>query len=162
MPVPRDPALKPYRLAVYIAFGLVCAFLFTQLLRSVIGDLYGPRPVKEPQPTPSATACLEDVERLYAQLSARAVQPAPMGLESNELSREWDTWSRRWEAELDRTGQRCQQAPASEPLRRALSDALDGIEELRRRLSRSGEDASEDARQVKESLAEARRQLQLK
>ena len=36
------------------------------------------------------------------------------------------------------------------------------IEDLRRRLSRSGEDASEDARRVKDSLADARRQLGLK
>lgn len=158
--MPRDPALKPYRVAVYVAYGLFCTVLFLQLLRSVIGDLYGRRAVGETQASP--TACLEDVERLYAQLSARAVQPAPGGLESSDLSREWDSWSRRWEDELERVGQRCQLDTSKEPARRALSEALDGIEEMRRRLSRSGEDASEDARQVKESLAEARRLLQLK
>ena len=158
--MPRDPALKPYRVAVYLAYGLFCGLMFFVLLRSVIGDLYGRRTVTEKQASP--TACLEDVERLYSELSARAVQPAPGGLETNQLSREWDSWSRRWEGELDRVGQRCQLETSREPARRALSDALDGIEELRRRLSRSGEDASEDARQVKQSLAEARRQLQLK
>ena len=160
MPVPRDPALRPYRFAVYGVYALCCGFLFVQLLRSVIGDLYGRPAVSEAQASP--TACLEDVERLYAQLSARAVQPAPFGLESSELSREWDAWSRRWEDELGRVGVRCQLETSAEPARRALSDALDAIEELRRRLSRSGEDASEDARQVKESLAQARRLLQLK
>ncbi len=158
--MPRDPALRPYRYAVYAAYALCCGFLFVQLLRSVMGDLYGRRPVSEAQASP--TACLEDVERLYAELSARAVQPAPFGLESNELSREWDVWSRRWEEELERVGQRCRLQQSSEPARRALADALDGIEEMRRRLSRSGEDAAEDARQVKQSLAEARRQLKLK
>lgn len=157
--MPRDPALRPYRFAVYAAYALCCGFLFVQLLRSVTGDLYGRRPVSEAEASP--TACLDDVERLYAQLSARAVQPAPFGLESNDLSREWDAWSRRWEDELDRVGELCR-LQSSEPARRALAEALDGIEEIRRRLSRSGEEAAQDARQVKEALAEARRQLQLK
>jgi hypothetical protein len=160
VPVPRDPAFKPYRIAVYCAYGVVCSVLFVQLLRSVMGDLYGRRAEAGAQATP--TACLEDVERLYAELSARAVQPAPGGLESNELSREWDTWSRRWEDEVDRVSERCQLSSAADPARRALADALEGIEELRRRLSRSGEDAAEDARSVKESLALARKQLGLK
>ena len=160
MRVPRDPQLRPYRLAVYGVYGLFCGFVVFQMTRSVIGDLYGRRPPSEPQA--SATACLEDVERLYSELSARATQPAPGGLEANRLSGEWDTWSRRWEAEVDRVSEGCQLDSSGEPARRALSDALSGIEGLRRRLSRSGEEASEDARSVKESLAEARRQLQLK
>lgn len=158
--MPRDPALKPYRIAVYLAYGLTCAFIFFVLLRSVIGDLYGRRTVTAQQASP--TSCLEDVERLYAELSARAVQPAPGGLETDQLSREWDSWSRRWEGEVDRVSQRCQLDAPAGPAGRALGTALDGIEELRRRLSRSGEDASADARQVKESLAEARRQLGMK
>lgn len=156
----RDPELRPYRLAVYFAYGLACGFVFVQLTRSVIGDLYGRRSVSETQASP--TACLEDVERLYEELSARAVQPAPGGLESNQLSSEWDAWSRRWEDQIDRVSQGCQLDSSRDPARRALSDALEGIEGLRRRLTRSGEDASADARQVKESLAEARRQLHLK
>ena len=158
--MPRDPALKPYRIAVYCAYGLACALLFFQLLRSVVGDLYGRRPVSAAQV--SATACLDDVERLYAQLSARAVQPAPYSLESNQLSREWDSWTRRWEDEVETVSERCRLESPQSPAHQALSDALGGIEQLRRRLSRSGEDASEDARLVKESLAEARRQLGMK
>ena len=145
---------------MYLLYGLFCGFIFFVMLRSVIGDLYGRRTVAEKQASP--TSCLEDVERLYSELSARAVQPAPGGLESNQLSREWDSWSRRWESEVDRVSQRCQLNAPDGAAGRALSVALDGIEEMRRRLSRSGEDASADARQVKESLAEARRQLGLK
>jgi hypothetical protein len=158
--VPRDPALKPYRVAVYVAYGLTCSFIFFVLLRSVIGDLYGRPAVTVQQASP--TACLEDVERLYSELSARAVQPAPGGIEAGNLSREWDSWSRRWEREIDTVSLRCHLDSPDSAAARALADALDGIEELRRRLSRSGEDASEDARQVKESLAEARKQLGLK
>jgi hypothetical protein len=158
--VPRDPALKPYRIGVYAAYGIVCGVLFFQLLRSVMGDLYGRKVANVPQL--SATACLEDVQRLYDQLAARAVQPAPGGLESEGLAREWDQWSRRWEDEVESVNRRCGLDSASDAARRSLSDALEGIEDLRRRLSRSGEDASEDARRVKDSLADARKQLGLK
>jgi hypothetical protein len=131
-----------------------------QLLRSVMGDLYGRRAAEAAQQTP--TACLEEMERLYGELSARAVQPAPRGLESGALAREWDSWSRRWEADIDRVSTQCKLDESNDPSSVALSDALDGIEELRRRLSRSGEESSEEARQVKESLAQARKLLGLK
>jgi hypothetical protein len=155
--VPLDPALKPYRIALYCLYGAVCLFLVAQLLRSVIGDLYGRRSPQPPLQTP--TACLEDVERLYAQISSRAVQPAPGGLEGGALAREWDAWSRRWEDELDRVSERCRLGSGGEPGSRALADALDGIEEIRRRLSRSGADAAEEARKVKDALAQARREM---
>jgi hypothetical protein len=73
--VPRDPALKPYRIAMYAIYGAICAVLFFQLVRSVVGDLYGRPRDAGVQETP--TDCLDDVERLYGQISARALQPAP-------------------------------------------------------------------------------------
>jgi hypothetical protein len=155
----REEALRPYRISVYVAYGLVCALLFLQLVRSVTADLYGKRADNSAPQSP--IACLEEVERLYAELSARALQPAPLGLESDALAREWDAWSRRWEDDLERVGDQCR-LDSSEPGMRALAEALEGIEELRRRLSRSGEDAAAEARRVKESLAEARRQLKIK
>ncbi|HXN55374.1 MAG TPA: hypothetical protein VN874_03830, partial [Myxococcales bacterium] len=80
----HPPELLPYRLAVYGAFGLVCALLFFAILRSVVGDLYGRDPSAGTPPSPMA--CLEDLDRLYAQVSARAVQPAPGGLEAPLLA----------------------------------------------------------------------------
>jgi len=155
--VPRDPALKPYRIAMYCLFGAVCAFLFFQLIRSVVSDLYGRRPAVAAEE--NAAACLEDVERLYGQISARAVQPAPGGLEGGALAREWDAWVRRWEEEVDLVSTRCRLGSGDDNALRALADALDGIEELRRRLSRSGADAAEEARRVKDALTQARREL---
>ena len=134
--------------------------LFVQLLRSVASDIYGHPPPALPQA--SATACLEDVDRLYAQLSARAVQPAPGGLEGGSLAREWDLWTRRWEDEVARVSARCKLDEGGDPALRQLAAAVDGLEELRRDLSRSGESASAEARQVKDSLAQARKLLGLK
>ncbi len=158
--MPRDPALKPYRIALYCVYGAACAVLFLQLVRSVVGDLYGRRRDAVVQQSP--TACLEDVERLYGQLSARAMQPAPGGLEGGALAREWDAWSRRWQDEVDRVSERCGSGSVNEPGSRALADALDGIEELRRRLERSGADASEEARRVKDALTQARNELKVR
>jgi hypothetical protein len=158
--VARDPALRPYRIFVYGVYGLVCLFLFVQLLRSVVGDLYGHHPGDVPQESP--TTCLEEMERLYGELSARAVQPAPRGLESGALSREWDAWSRRWEEDIEGLSRRCRLEDAADPASASLADALEGIEDIRRRLERTGEDAAGDARRVKEAFATARKQLGMK
>jgi hypothetical protein len=157
---PRDPALRPYRVAVYVAYGLVCTVLFFQLIRSVTGDLYGSRRAPPPG-RESPTACLDDIHRLYNQLSARAVQPAPRGLESDQLAREWDAWSRRWESDVAQVTARCDFS-SPDPAMQKLADALEGVEELRRRLTRSGEDAAEEARRVKEALESARALLKVK
>ena len=158
--MPRDPALKPYRVFVYSVYGLICFVLFGQLLRSVMGDLYGARAAKSAQQ--SEPACLEDLQRLYDQLSARATQPAPKSLENGQLAREWDTWSRRWEDEVATVSSRCRlEAPAT-AASRSMAEALEGIEELRRRIARSGEETSEEARQVKEALDAAKSQLKLR
>jgi hypothetical protein len=102
------------------------------------------------------------VDRLYAQLSARAVQPAPGGLEGGALGREWDLWTRRWEEEVARVSARCKLEGDPDPARRQLAAAVEGLEELRRDLSRSGASASAEARQVKDALAQARKLLGLK
>ena len=151
--MPRDPALKPFRIAVYCIYGAFCAVLFFQLVRSVVADLYGRKAQAAAEQTP--TACLDDVERLYAQISARAVQPAPGGLEGGALARRWDD-------DLDRVSQRCRLVSDNEAASRAIADALDGIEELRRRLSQSGADAAEEARRVKDALAQARKELKVR
>jgi hypothetical protein len=142
-----------------LVYGLICCVLFAQLVRSVVGDLYGRRASDASQETPAA--CLDDVQRLYDQLSARAVQPAPRGLESGKLSEEWDQWARRWEDEVARVSLACRLDVPENAVMQSLGEALDGIEDLRRRLSRTGEDAAENARRVKESLDAAREKLKL-
>jgi hypothetical protein len=146
--------------ALYIAYGAFCAVLFVQLLRSVASDIYGHPPPALPQA--SATACLEDVDRLYAQLSARAVQPAPGGLEGGALGREWDQWTRRWEADVASVSSRCDLDNPKDAPHRLLATAVDALEDLRRDLALSGESTAGQARQVKDALAEARQLLGLK
>jgi hypothetical protein len=155
----RDPTLRSYRVALYIAYGAFCAVLFVQLLRSVASDIYGHPPPAMPQA--SATACLEDVDRLYAQLAARAVQPAPGGLEGGALAREWDQWTRRWESDVAIVSSRCQLDDPRDDPHRLLASAVDGLEDLRRDLALSGESTASQARQVKDALAQTRQLLGL-
>lgn len=158
--MPRPPELRPYRLAVYAAYGLVCALLFLALVRSVMSDLYGRHRGDLPQATP--LSCLEDLDRLYAQVSARAVQPAPRGLDTGLLAREWDLWSIGWQDELGRVSARCRLDEPSGPAMTDLANAREGLEELRRELSRSGESVSAEARRVKDALGSAREKLRVR
>jgi hypothetical protein len=157
---PRDPALLPYRVAMYVVYGLVAGLLFLQLVRSVASDLYGHNPPAGPPKTP--LACVDEVDRLYGQLAARAVQPAPGGLEAGALAREWDAWTRRWEEDVAEVSDRCGLSDPKDAGGRALAQAIDGLEDLRRQLSRSGEDAASEAREVKDAIAAAREQLHVK
>lgn len=155
---PRPPELRPFRLAVYCAFGIVCAVLFFQLIRSVVGDLYGqPLPVDARASTPAA--CLDDLDRLYQQLAARAVQPAPSGLDQGSLSREWDLWSRRWEGEIASVQSRCGLATPKDRVMSDLAEALEALENLRRELARSGDETSAQAGRARDALSSARAQL---
>jgi hypothetical protein len=156
----RDPKFRSYRVTLYALYGAFCAVLFAQLLRSVASDIYGHPPPAAPQASP--TACLEDVDRLYSQLAARAVQPAPGGLEGGALAREWDLWTRRWEADVARVSSRCELDDAKDPARRQLAAAVDALEDLRRDLALSGESTAGQARQVRDALAQARQLLGLK
>lgn len=156
----RDPTLRSYRVSLYVVYGAFCAVLFVQLLRSVASDIYGHPPPALPQA--SATACLEDVDHLYAELAARAVQPAPGGLEGGALAREWDLWTRRWEADVASVSSRCELNDPKDPAHKLLASAVDALEDLRRDLASSGENTAGQARQVKEALAQARQLLGLK
>lgn len=157
---PRPLELRPYRFFVYGVFGALCGFMFFVLLRSVIGDLYGHSPAAPPAQTP--TACLDDVDRLYGEISARAVAPAPRGFDSDALAREWDLWSRRWEGEVATVTQRCQLDDAKDPALVQLGSALEALEELRRNLARSGEEEASATRRVHDALASARELLKLR
>ncbi len=155
MPVPpRPPELRAYRLGVYALFGAICCLMFFVLLRSVIGDLYGRSPAAVPAQSPAT--CLDDVDRLYGELSARAVAPAPRGLNGDALTREWDLWSRRWEDEVSTVALRCRLDDARDPALLHLAAALESLEELRRNLARSGEEEASEARRVRDSIAAAR------
>ena len=76
------------------------------------------------------------------------------------MAREWDDWTRRWEEDVEQVSERCGLSNPVDATGRALSQAVDGLEALRRELSRSGADAADEARRVKDALTAARGQVQ--
>lgn len=157
---PRPPELRPYRIAIYVAYGVIVGFLGVLLIRSVVGDLFGRARPGAPKVT--AAACLDEMERLFGALAARAVHPAPGGLDSDALAREWDRWSRRWEDDVARVSARCHLDAPADPATAHLATALDGLENLRRALTSSSDEASREARRIREALGAARRSLGLR
>jgi hypothetical protein len=155
----RDPSLRPYRIAVYVAYSVIALVSCTLIFRSVVTDLFGRGPQAQARPATPA-ACLDDADRLFAAISARAAQPAPRGLDSEALALEWDRWSRRWEDDLAEATSRCGRAEG--PARDHLSTALDDLENLRREIGRSGQETSAAALRVKDELAAARLAVQQK
>lgn len=154
----RPPELRNFRVGVYAVFGLVCSVVFVQLIRGVVSELYG-RPATASDRASSPPVCLDELDRLYQQLAARAVEPAPRGLDESHLSTEWDSWSRRWEAELESVSLRCKLSQPGDPAIKDLADAQEALEELRRSLGRSGDDISAEAGRAKEALGAARSKL---
>ena len=156
---PRPPEFKKHRVAVYVAYGMFCAIVFAQLIRSVFGDLYGRPASTDPRPA-TPQVCLEEVERLSQQLVARAALPvagAPR-LEDRpgEAEHEWDRWARRWETEVAAVSTRCRLSSADTPALQDLATALESLEDLRRELARSGEQTAATARKAREALGAAR------
>jgi hypothetical protein len=159
---PRPPEFKKHRVAVYVAYGVVCAIVFAQLIRSVFGDLYGRPASTDPRPA-TPQLCLDEVERLAQQLAARAALPATgaphLEQRAGEPDQEWDRWARRWETEVAAISSRCQLSASDSPALQDLAAALESLEDLRRELARSGEQTAATARKAREALAAARSKI---
>ena len=154
----RPKELRPYRVAIYLLYSTVAALAGGLVLRSVMADLFGRAPAGEARAATPAS-CLDDVDRLFSALSARAAQPLPRGLASDAIALEWDRWSRGWEDEVAAISLRCRQSLGDENGRVHLAIALDSLENLRRELGRSGQETADDSRRVKDELAAARAAL---
>jgi hypothetical protein len=160
---PRPPEFKRHRVAVYVLYGIVCAVMFFQLIRSVSGDLYGQPASRDTRPA-TPQICLEEVERLAVQLGARAALPAPGAPGHEERAgtpdEEWDRWARRWEADVTAVGERCKLGEAQTQPMKELAAALEALEDLRRDVATSGEQTAATARRVRDLLGAARAQIQ--
>lgn len=105
----RDPALRPYRFAMWIVY-FATTFLGVGIMTySVARHLRGP-----PRPAPSRELptraalrlCLQDLEALYREQNQRAWA---LGVEfegKNPLGT-WNDWSRKWERQVEDLGERC-------------------------------------------------------
>jgi hypothetical protein len=152
----HPPELRPYRTAVYVITAALCAAFGYALIGSIVRDVFGQRAPDGTQRASTDVACVEDVDRLFSLLAARAVQPAPGGLRGDSSALEWDRWSRRWEDDVAEVSVRCRLETPTDETRRHLAIALDGMENLRRDLDRSGAEAASEVRRVRDALGSAR------
>ena len=152
----RAPETRAARVAAYAVFiGLIAVFV-ALLIRSVAMDLYG-RPPRRAARSDAAAACLGDIERLYRALQARIAAAAHPGTERQW--HEFDTWSRRWDEDLDLVSARChldEEGGEEEPARAALATAAERLEDLRRHVARCGDEGIEVGRLAREAIEAAR------
>jgi hypothetical protein len=146
-------------MGVYAAFIVFCAVFGYALVGSIARDVFGQRMADGAPRASNDMACVDDVNRLFALLAARAIQPAPRGVDES-AALEWDRWSRRWEDDLAEVSSRCRLDAPSGPARRHLAEALDGLENLRREVDRSGTEAGNELRRVRDALTAARAALE--
>lgn len=154
MTVARPPEYRPFRIALYVLYGVVVTLLCGLLLRGVIADLYL-RPLKAGiEPRPPARVCVEDLDRLYRQLAARlgGAPALPLG-NAEAAQRELDAWERAWDDDVNAFGARCTGTSA------AIDVALERIEDLRRHLARCGDEGRDGDAEVRLSLELARREV---
>lgn len=106
----RDPRLRPYRFAMWIAYFAAIALGVGIMVVSVARQLRGPsKPpaVAGPPPTRAALReCVVDLERLFVEQNQRAWQLGSQ-LESADPFGSWNAWSSHWELRVRDLSDRC-------------------------------------------------------
>ena len=107
---PRDPRLRPYRLALWIGYFGVIAVVGTFFLTSVVRDLRGrPRQAAPAGAIPTRAAlrgCLADLEGLYREQNQRA-WALGTEFEGPDPLATWTGWAPRWLEQVEDLADRC-------------------------------------------------------
>lgn len=107
---PRDPRLRPYRLALWLAYFGAIAVLGTLFVVSVVRELRG-RP-RQPVPSgaiPTRSAlrgCLADLDGLYREQNQRA-WALGTDFEGPDPLATWTAWAPGWQQRLEDVADRC-------------------------------------------------------
>ncbi len=106
----RDPRLRPYRAALWIAYFAVILAGVGLMAVSVARSLRSPpRPARSSDPLPTRAAlrvCLADLELLAREQNQRA-WAFGTELEAPDPFASWNAWAREWELRLDDLSDRC-------------------------------------------------------
>ncbi len=165
----RDPKLRPYRAAAWIAYFGVIALLAVLVVGSIARNLWGrPRPVAATGAVPTRSAlrlCLADLEALYREQNERA-WALGAGFEAPDPLRAWADWARGWEERLEDLSDRCR-LDVTDPGERwhaertEMAAARDALLALHRvynaQVNRFAEEHADLAHAAAESMAHARR-----
>lgn len=164
---PRDPRLRPFRIALWIVYLLVVGIAVGLTIRSVVKNLRGPHRPAAVGALPTRAAlrvCVTELEALQEEQNARAWRLADSVGEDGAIPR-WRAWSQDWEQRLDDLGDRCR-LDANDPDpqgfggRKELARARDAVLELHRayaaQVNRFAQDQAKLAQAATAALDEAR------
>jgi hypothetical protein len=104
----RDPRLRPYRAAMWVAYLLAIALAVGSMITSIARNLTGSRPPSTGAlPTRAvARVCAEELEALNRDLSQRAWKLGGEIGGADAIER-FNTWALEWEQRLEDLGERC-------------------------------------------------------
>jgi len=163
---PRDPRNRPYRFAMWVLYFAVALVGIGLVIVSVARHLRGP-----PRPTPAATLptraalrhCLGDLESLYREQNQRA-WALGTEFEGPDPLATWNTWARRWEAQVEDLSERCRLDASDRGEgsreRTEMAAARDAMRALHRayqaQVNRFAQEEGDLAKAAAEALAHAR------
>jgi hypothetical protein len=105
---PRDPRLRPYRIALWVVYLTVTAVAIGLTIRSVVANLRGPhRPSGTTLPTRATLrVCVTELERLHKEQNERAWRLGSEIGEADAVGR-WQAWAVVWEQRIEDLADRC-------------------------------------------------------
>ena len=166
---PRDPSLRPYRFAAWIAYFAVIVVLGTLVVGSISRNLWGrPRHAAPSSGLPTRSAlrgCMTDLDALFLEQNQRA-WALGTHFEAQDPVASWSEWAGEWEERVDDLSDRCRldeskQGEAWGEERAEMAAARDAMLALHRayrtRVERFAQEQGDLARLVAEAMAHARR-----
>lgn len=168
--MPRDPRLRPFRIALWVVYLLVVGVSVGLTIRSIVNNLTGPhRPVGTGAlPTRAALrVCVNELEALHREQNDRAWR---LGAEVGEGAavERWQAWAHEWEQRVDDLADRCRlDASIPDPqgfggraeLARARAAVLAVHRAYAAQVNRFAQEEANLAREAERALREARAAL---
>jgi hypothetical protein len=106
---PRDPRLRPFRVALWAIYLTIVTVAVGITIRSVVANLRGPHRPSAARALPTRAAvrvCVTELEALHREQNERAWRLAGDVGEAEAVAR-WQAWAREWEERVDDLADRC-------------------------------------------------------
>ncbi len=164
---PRDPRLRPFRIALWAIYLTVVALAVGLTIRSVVKNLRGthrPSAVGALPTRATVRVCVTELEALHNEQNERAWRLGSEVGESDAVAR-WQAWAREWEQRVDDLGDRCHlEADGPDPGgyggQKELGAARDAVRAVHRayaaQVNRFAREEADLARAAAAALREAR------
>jgi hypothetical protein len=164
---PRDPQLRPFRVALWIVYLTVVGVAVGLTIRSVVKHLRGPHRPAAVGALPTRAAvrvCVKELDALHREQNERAWRLGDDVGHGDAVTR-WQLWAREWEQRVDDLSDRCRlDADDPDPQgfggRNELAAARDAVLALHRayaaQVNRFAQEEAELARAASVALDEAR------